>query len=1256
MASYTSTRAGNWSSTATWGGSGPPGPGDTATIAVVGSAISGAANNGSGLVRLTVASTASWSTGQYAYVAGVTGTTEANGLWVVTVVDGTHLDLQGSAFANAYVSGGQANGVVSVDVNTTTGSTASALIGVTIGGTSATAMGYLIVQSGVTLTLQGFNTSTGAMMQVNRFGIFNPLSGSTVAGSCTADYASKIVNNGIISATGVTFTSPSSSYSWATQVTNESDAPGLNVYYDTPARVGCFGLANAWISNAAGTGPGSFGNSSLSFRTGAGISGMPAASLATSTAITNAVNNGSGLIRLTATGHGLSTGYYAVVASVGGVTNANGTWVVTVIDANTLDLQGSTFSGTYTSGGTVTIGACGVEVSAASMAASDILAVITAPGQFVVNYDCGVIYLYFASTSGPTFTTTYKHLAITGGWGISTGANNTTYCSATFANCTFQYMGGQSTATSAALVSQNAKSNGAGGTSQVFKVSGCTVTNCAHFINIASGTGTAADPILITGNTFGQCNPAVTTNPPGAVLINTGNSYISVTNNTVYSRSIFLYGTTFGSIMTATGFVFTGNSGAIGGMLNSVGPGACVWPDAVISNNTFDGFGGVSGNPWIQDIGGTSGHPAIVSGNKAYHYYDMCITASYLTLSGNNLGATYDAIIRGSGTSSTVRSFVCTNNFYYGPCGPDLNPYGDEAASFSLGTKNGVWIDGAVIANNTSVGNPNGGWDLGNYLVGGAAVLTGVEVRNNLSVNAAPSFNTACCGAQRVPQLTATNSGTAWIGVHALELDFNGYYADGCNYRNIMPGSQFYLSGSKYNYLTSPGRNVTGVALHTPGYATAPGPMSLAYTITTAGQNETLAWGGGTPVQLIFGHGSLTSAGAQITPGSNGIAGIWQGTLTDTSQTWNTSIGNAACPTGYLVKFTSGVQAGNVYMVATNTATQLTITPGYSGTLPSIGDTYCIYYPEVTLYDTSGAVQGYRIHKQGKAYTSAPTASLSGGGGTLPSNPTLTIASGVISAVSGGLGGSGLTSNPTVTLTGGGGSGGAIDAMLGQVQAGIDPRSLPATSQTDSGITIAFHDVAGNPVVANLSGSTPADFQLQAGSPMIDVGSNTNGVAADYYGTTRPQASGYDIGFFEAIPAAIAAVRALIAPRPARRPRSPAAAVITSAGGNPAAIAVPAFARSGRRVRRIGRALILATPGPQAAPAQHGPMPAAVLVPAGRLRRKGPGPLALANPPAAGTPTPTPTGPLALDPDAVILITDAGDALAVDPSLVILLG
>ena len=71
-------------------------------------------------------------------------------------------------------------------------------------------------------------------------------------------------------------------------------------------------------------------------------------------AVTGAADNGSGLIRITATAHGLLDDWLVTIASVGGTTEANGDWRVTVVDADTIDLQGSTFSNTYTSGGTLT--------------------------------------------------------------------------------------------------------------------------------------------------------------------------------------------------------------------------------------------------------------------------------------------------------------------------------------------------------------------------------------------------------------------------------------------------------------------------------------------------------------------------------------------------------------------------------------------------------------------------------------------------------------------------------------------------------------------------------------------------------------------------------------------------------------------------------------------------------------------------------------------------------------------------------------
>lgn len=72
--------------------------------------ISGAADNGGGLVRLTVGSSAAWSTNDYLTVSQVTGTTEANGTWQVTVINATTIDLQASSFSNAYVSGGIVSG------------------------------------------------------------------------------------------------------------------------------------------------------------------------------------------------------------------------------------------------------------------------------------------------------------------------------------------------------------------------------------------------------------------------------------------------------------------------------------------------------------------------------------------------------------------------------------------------------------------------------------------------------------------------------------------------------------------------------------------------------------------------------------------------------------------------------------------------------------------------------------------------------------------------------------------------------------------------------------------------------------------------------------------------------------------------------------------------------------------------------------------------------------------------------------------
>lgn len=68
--------------------------------------------------------------------------------------------------------------------------------------------------------------------------------------------------------------------------------------------------------------------------------------------ISNAVNNGFGNIRLTVnTTNGMITGQTVTIGDVLGTTEANGNWTITVIDVTTVDLDGSTFTNAYSSGG-----------------------------------------------------------------------------------------------------------------------------------------------------------------------------------------------------------------------------------------------------------------------------------------------------------------------------------------------------------------------------------------------------------------------------------------------------------------------------------------------------------------------------------------------------------------------------------------------------------------------------------------------------------------------------------------------------------------------------------------------------------------------------------------------------------------------------------------------------------------------------------------------------------------------------------------
>jgi hypothetical protein len=69
-----------------------------------------------------------------------------------------------------------------------------------------------------------------------------------------------------------------------------------------------------------------------------------------SAAISGAVTHG-GLIQITSNGHKLNTGDHITITGIVGTTEANASWVITRTGGNNFDLNGSTFTNAYVSGG-----------------------------------------------------------------------------------------------------------------------------------------------------------------------------------------------------------------------------------------------------------------------------------------------------------------------------------------------------------------------------------------------------------------------------------------------------------------------------------------------------------------------------------------------------------------------------------------------------------------------------------------------------------------------------------------------------------------------------------------------------------------------------------------------------------------------------------------------------------------------------------------------------------------------------------------
>ena len=577
---------------------------------------------------------------------------------------------------------------------------------------------------------------------------------------------------------------------------------------------------------------------------------------------------------------------------------------------------------------------------------------LTSFGDYAINHDNGHILVNrtgYADTD-VSATITYKYLTFIG-WSLVANAN-TTYNSAVFDHCNFRYMGADS------LISFNLygltiayKQSAALDATRLFYLKNSTILNCACFLDLKSVTGTAADPILITGDTFRESSASASS----IALITwnaSNNSYIKFDSNKVYSLSFWMNGYgSYGTPISISNLKFTNNIIFSSNGWVNVSDYAIVYPDADISNNIFRGIGATSNSSnttFIKLIAGTSGHPVLIQDNEFGWCYRTIMHLGYVHIERNKFVNCFkhSNMMGGSGgTFQYVPDTTFINNIAWGNGTPIT-----YSGQFQLGYNNKCWVDGCLVKNNTfnhaingiDVADADAGSSSGSLNI--TLIGTGLEVDNNIVANKSEYGITIKLGRDSIYNRSRLS---------IVSMDNNDVFNSGtAAYNNVSPGT-FFMGGQRYN--TNGSRNCLGLNLNCPSQTSFTG-KTLTYTYTSA-TDFTVTWDGGTPVQLVKESGTATSA-SNHTNTSTGVPDY--GILNDTSKNWPIeNYTNVANPAALWIKITGGPGAGQVRMIGQNLATALYVIPSWI-TVPGATSTYSIIRPDVAALD-SGGVQSVRI-------------------------------------------------------------------------------------------------------------------------------------------------------------------------------------------------------------------------------------------------------------------------------------------------------
>jgi hypothetical protein len=500
-----------------------------------------------------------------------------------------------------------------------------------------------------------------------------------------------------------------------------------------------------------------------------------------------------------------------------------------------------------------------------------------------------------------------------------------------------------------------------------------TVRMASNIVGTSGVNPDASHPFEVTENAIFPASPpqgyASFVNPYGT------SSNVDISHNYNNGVTYFVYCSQ--SVATAlvylTSYTITNNNIHNGAVLGSNNE-ACQWPGLLFQQNRIDSYGNANGGvvgPGYQlainsPLNNDAAHPVVIRYNYQYggfrwqqYSQNADIHHNYVAFNWQHMNV---AGIGQNRPGSHVYNVKVHHNIFA------AISTGIVVPCIETGNNQFSLLENIDIHNNTCTGEGLGGAAIGDASNGSTvSLLTNLKIYDNIF--ALPT------GAPGITKFASSNV----PAISQAQLSFAGYNSTqgtipmyggvaGAN-PNAIPNPEYnrnvLAANANGNYNTDATRNVLGVTLQNPKYATNQTGSALRLTAASA-SDMTLVWAldgttYGAGAQLNWG-----GAGTTYTVSSATDPGVIHDYATVVvSGTPFTATGGAALPTtcpaarwARIVTAAGSIPVGTAFAIVncTGTAGQPT------GTLTFVpkdmrlaaGDTFAILKPEVRLYDSGG--------------------------------------------------------------------------------------------------------------------------------------------------------------------------------------------------------------------------------------------------------------------------------------------------------------